>query len=422
MKILVVIVSFLVMSGCATYSPIVQETDKETIQTLRVISLVLQEEIKVQINVQNSSAAGAQFGLLGAIVSAAIDSSVNNSRAKKSETQSDNLRNALMDVDVTKALHDAVRKGVESISWAEVTAFEIRNKFDRKDMKTLAAEMKEDAVLVVTSNYSLTPKQEFLEFESRTKFYKPKSSTSGKKGKYLLRIPKSASTLLYQSDFVTNGLNELNSKISKISKIENEYNSKAQGLSVKKLKSLKQWRRNEIKTAQSDYRKKIKAEQNTMLSQKTEKIENEHKAKLAAADNKAERSKIRSDKKAALRAAKSEVKNIVVDKRNDAWTTNSGAQLKDRIHSGLTQMALMLKTAFNSSTPSTELNKKTMKLTVGFLANESFIGTIDGYLLDITDTQNSECYMLKVAAGDQSFPNYISFPKDGKLYSKYMRN
>lgn len=417
MKIWVVIVSFLLMSGCATYSPIVQETDKESIQTLRVISLVPQEEIKVQINIQNSSAAGAQFGLLGAIVSAAIDSSVNNSRAKKSEAQSDNLRNALMDVDVTKAFHDAVRKGVESISWAEVTAFEIRNKFDRKDMNKLAAEMKEDAVLVVTSNYSLTPKQELLEFESRTKFYKPKAS--GKKEKYLFKIPRAASTLLYQSDLVTNGTTDSNRKISKI---EDEYKSKSQGLSVKKLTRLKQWRRNEIKTVKSERRQKIKTEQNKILATKTEEIEYEYKTKLAAADNKAERSKIRSDKKAALRAAKYEVKNIVVDKRNDAWTTNSGAQLKDRIDSGLTQMALMLKTAFNSSIPNAELNKKTTKLTVGLLGNESFIGTRDGYLLDITDTQNSGCYMLKVAAGDRSFPNYISFPKDGKLYSKFMRN
>lgn len=419
MKKWIVILTLTLISGCATYSPIIPVAEKERIKTLRVISLVPQEEIKIQINQANSgAAAGAQFGLLGALVGGIVDASVEGGRAKKSESYADLLRNTLMGEDVTSKLHESVRQGVKDIDWADVTKFEVRRKLDREDKKALATEMEEDAVLIITSTYSLTPKQEIIEVDSISRLYEPKTPSAGKKYKILSPVKGSSSVLRFQSDFASEDLKKVNAEISKIQK---EYDEKKVGKSGDGLKKLNSWRKDSINAIRKEAKVKNKQEVEAIWAVKKAEIEEKYDQLLAAEKSKTKRQSLLKEKRKELKLANAKAKENEVVKRNQEWVKNEGELLKEQINIGIKQTSVMLNKALNSDIPKEKLSAETQKIATGTLENEAFHGFINGYLLNSSAKGDREIYMLKAASGTAGQANYISIAKGNKVYQKVMR-
>ena len=74
MRILSLLSLLLLVTGCASYKPTFPTTEAAQTESLYVQPVLHQEEVAVQVVVADSSATTAQYGAIGALVGAIIDS------------------------------------------------------------------------------------------------------------------------------------------------------------------------------------------------------------------------------------------------------------------------------------------------------------------------------------------------------------
>lgn len=121
------IVSFLVLwivTGCKvtpSKQPLLEPIDNKQIA---VFSIISQDELEAIYPVQNTGAAGATFGLAGALVSAAMDSAVNAVNKAEAEEQLIALREELKKFDFNKL-------------FAEELKIKLKDNINIKSIKTL---------------------------------------------------------------------------------------------------------------------------------------------------------------------------------------------------------------------------------------------------------------------------------------------
>ena len=84
--------------------------------------LVAQSEIKSSINPTDLSAASGQFGLLGAIIMAGVQSGINSDKAKKAEATILPLRTALTGFDADTLALEASKATAAAVPWLHTTA------------------------------------------------------------------------------------------------------------------------------------------------------------------------------------------------------------------------------------------------------------------------------------------------------------
>ena len=146
-----IIICLHCVSGCASsYKKSLTHQFMESDQTVHVSSIILQKEIDAQIVVQNSSAVGAQFGAVGAIISGLADNSV-NSRSRRSVTkQIAPLRNSLADFEFNPRFHQVIADVAQKLSWLETT--EIAKVNDASQLQFIRG----NYYLKFITNYSLS--------------------------------------------------------------------------------------------------------------------------------------------------------------------------------------------------------------------------------------------------------------------------
>lgn len=98
------------LGGCAmplrvTLSP----EQRASITELDARVVVIQDEVIVDVRPSNATGAGVAFGLIGALITTSIDSSVTNSRVKAAQELMGPFYAAIDDVDFRKEFNDAVR-------------------------------------------------------------------------------------------------------------------------------------------------------------------------------------------------------------------------------------------------------------------------------------------------------------------------
>lgn len=190
-------------SACTTFQPKLTDELKDDIASVRVISVIHQEELNVQMNASNSGAvaAGAGFGAIGGLIGAIADVSINSARSKAAEKKAEQFRAALSGINTTSAINNTLRESVESIDWAEANfvTYQDSEEFKNSHIRGEMDKLQEDALIVLYSSYSLTPELESLEITTRLALYE-KPDTPVKKSDGPSRTRASyASGMKYQS-------------------------------------------------------------------------------------------------------------------------------------------------------------------------------------------------------------------------------
>ena len=197
MKKLLVIFAALALAGCAgSYKPTFDHAERVDPLTVHVVPVVTKEEMDVQIVVADSSAVSAQYGLIGGLVGAVIDSAVNKRNAIRAERLAEVVRELTLEYDLFAATERSVEsigsgtqwrvlhaeKPVSTVGWDDAA----NNAFDGGDA---------EAVVVLNYDYALTPAADQVRVDVDQRMYL--RSTEKKNGKN--RRPESQRSFTYYS-------------------------------------------------------------------------------------------------------------------------------------------------------------------------------------------------------------------------------
>ena len=195
MRASIVLAVVLSLAGCATYEPTFPSTESSDSHSLHLLPVLHQEEMEVQVAVADSSAATAQYGALGALIGAMVDSAVTNSRAKQAERKAEVLRQATVDYDLVDNLRTAVAVEPAGNGWTVDSIGDVTAETEiREVVGEVFAGTDVDAVVVLTGTYQLTPTIDQVSvWIHQQVFPRARSVDSGKP------TPSSSRYLVYQS-------------------------------------------------------------------------------------------------------------------------------------------------------------------------------------------------------------------------------
>lgn len=163
---LFVVSTLLLLGGCVAspHYPLAPEAASNLEQVDVYVGLE-QREIKPTIEV--STAGGANFGLIGAL----IDASVNNSRAEGAEAMIRPVRNALLDYDFDSRIQEEIVVALQDQEWFADSPPELIKSALDESYKARLARSESDAVLFLTTDYSLSPDFSELEVAIRASMF-----------------------------------------------------------------------------------------------------------------------------------------------------------------------------------------------------------------------------------------------------------
>lgn len=150
------------ISSCATQSEKSISEMRNTISSLRVISFVEQSEINVEIVVAEGQ------GVL-------VESILNSQATKRAEESAEKFREVLQDYDYSQALQASLRSKIEELNWPNVTFEQRAGEKYINNPKDLMKGNKEDALLVLNSQYHLSPYLNSFEVSTRVSLYENKN-------------------------------------------------------------------------------------------------------------------------------------------------------------------------------------------------------------------------------------------------------
>ena len=184
-------------AGCVSYQPTFPSTEGAETESLHVLPVLHQEEVAVQVVVADSSAATAQYGAIGALIGAIVDSAVNNSRAKKAERKAEVLRAATVDYDLTANLVDATATEAVGNGWSVQSVGDVTGDTEtRKLVADVFADSSVDTVVVLTATYQLTPNIDQVHVSIQQEVFPRAKLTSSKRA-----VPSSYRIMAYQSPY-----------------------------------------------------------------------------------------------------------------------------------------------------------------------------------------------------------------------------
>ncbi|WP_348675107.1 hypothetical protein [uncultured Abyssibacter sp.] len=151
------IVALLVLfSGCVAQRPVFEPDIQTAIRDTGTTLIVDQEEINATYIVQNSSAATAQFGLIGGLIGAVVDASVNSTRAKTAEERVADIRNAILGFDFETTMQGHLDSSLTEVTWLHARPVEVlTNAQSSDDLDRLLRKETGDVHLFVSADYSI---------------------------------------------------------------------------------------------------------------------------------------------------------------------------------------------------------------------------------------------------------------------------
>lgn len=158
MRVFIVLFGAFSLAGCATYQPTFPSTEGAESQSLHILPVLHQEEMEVQVIVADSSAATGQYGAIGALIGAIVDSAITNSRAKQAERKAEVLREATADYDLVNNLRTAVAVESPGDGWTVDDIGDVTAETEiREAVGQIFADSDVDTVMVLSGTYQLTP-------------------------------------------------------------------------------------------------------------------------------------------------------------------------------------------------------------------------------------------------------------------------
>lgn len=158
-KRILLLISVISLAGCAgNYKTTFDHEARPEPISVHVVPVIPKEEMDVLIVVSDSSAATAQYGLIGGLVGAIIDSAVNKKKAIDAERKAEIIRRAISEYDLFDAAIQSAQRVGDHERWkvlavdAPLTTIGLddaaNNAFDQGDA---------EAVVVLNFDYALTP-------------------------------------------------------------------------------------------------------------------------------------------------------------------------------------------------------------------------------------------------------------------------
>ncbi|NVJ60555.1 MAG: hypothetical protein HWE27_09195 [Gammaproteobacteria bacterium] len=128
------VIILVMLSGCVSgYKQPVTDAYKNQKRKVHVASVIAQKELDARAPLQNSAGVGVQFGLIGALISAAVDSSVNQGVIENKETQLAPIRNELIDFEFNDHFHKIATDTLSKVDWLSVSNLSLLN--DESDIE-----------------------------------------------------------------------------------------------------------------------------------------------------------------------------------------------------------------------------------------------------------------------------------------------
>lgn len=159
MKRIVALSALLILAGCAGNYKTTFETPEEAAPiTVYVAPILNQEEISIQVVYADSSAATAQYGLVGALVGSVIDAAVNSAQARQAERRAEVVRELTADYDFVHAAHQLSLNIGEHERWKIVTVdTPVATEKNKAIAEGLLANSAADAIVLLEVEFALTP-------------------------------------------------------------------------------------------------------------------------------------------------------------------------------------------------------------------------------------------------------------------------
>ncbi len=196
-KFIIIIFVSIFVSGCKVTPTKLVYSAPPSNKVINVYSLIPQDELGALYPVQNSSAVTAQFGLVGALVGAVIDTSVNMSNAQVAERNLEGIRNELINLEFDKLFEEEVSK-------------KLVGKVNIGKIKTVKSFKELNKILKPDETYLLLETFYKMDIDFRTPFIVTSVSLNEKnkseKSKKKKRKKKKKDTLLYKNTFTYFGL------------------------------------------------------------------------------------------------------------------------------------------------------------------------------------------------------------------------
>ena len=132
-------------------------TKRETVSKADVVGVVPQADLYAAIVVADSSAAVAQYGLLGALIGSAIDGGVNASRSKDAEAAVRPLRDGLLGYTFEAQLAQELDRELAGLTWLGANPMTLSKKGEIGAKNAVVYASKAATVLLVHTDYHMSP-------------------------------------------------------------------------------------------------------------------------------------------------------------------------------------------------------------------------------------------------------------------------
>lgn len=132
-------------------------TKRETVGKADVVGVVPQADLYAAIVVADSSAATAQYGLLGALIGSAIDGGVNASRSKDAEAAVRPLRDGLLGYTFEAQLAQELDRELAGLTWLGANPMTLSKKGEIGAKNAVVYASKAATVLLVHADYHMSP-------------------------------------------------------------------------------------------------------------------------------------------------------------------------------------------------------------------------------------------------------------------------
>jgi hypothetical protein len=130
---------------------------RETVSKADVVGVVPQADLYAAIVVADSSAATAQYGLLGALIGSAIDGGVNASRSKDAEAAVRPLRDGLLGYTFEAQLAQELDRELAGLTWLGANPMTLSKKGEIGAKNAVVYASKAATVLLVHADYHMSP-------------------------------------------------------------------------------------------------------------------------------------------------------------------------------------------------------------------------------------------------------------------------
>ncbi len=203
-NIYALILSTILLTGCAgSYKPITQ-VDLKAYQTITTTSLIHQEEIQKKVTLANSGgAAGAQFGFIGGLVGAIVDSAINDDIVEAAEKEMEPFRALMSDFDAREVINSELRNSLDKLNWSKIISFESEGTINTKEIQSKLSTIQGDLWLSVNTTYKFAEHLEYIEVTSTYSLYPSKVEGGSKKKKVSKPSSIYSNTVVFTSEDLT---------------------------------------------------------------------------------------------------------------------------------------------------------------------------------------------------------------------------